>query len=301
MSRPRQIFAGSFYLLTRRCTQRQFLLKPDEITNNAFLYCLIEAAQRYGIDVLLPTAEANHHHTVIYDRDGRAPQFVEHFHKMVARCMNARWGRCENFWAAEEVCLTRLLTREAVVDKLVYTAGNPVKDHLVDKAIHWPGVSGYHNLLTGSPLRAVRPSHFFRDDGAMPAVVELPLVIPPELGPREVVIAEVKAGIEALEKSVRSARIASGKRVIGKKQICAQSWKNSPASREPRGGLRPRFAGAGPARVVALAEYRQFLVDYAAARRIWQTGASTVFPAGTYWLARHAAISVAPARPIVLG
>jgi hypothetical protein len=297
MSLPRQIFAGSFYLLTRRCTQRQFLLRPDEITNNTFLYCLIEAAQRHRIDILLPMAEANHHHTVIFDREGRAPQFVEHFHKMVARCMNARWGRSENLWAAEEVCLTRLLTRESVVKELIYAAGNPVKDHLVEKVIHWPGVNGYRQLVQGIPLRAVRPSHFFREDGAMPAVVELALEVPPELGPPEELIAELKAGIKALEKETRAARIACGKRVMGKKNIRAQSWKDSPRSTEPRGGLRPRFAGGGAVRVAALIAYRQFLVDYAAARRLWRTGAPAVFPPGTYWLALNAGVSVAPAPP----
>lgn len=284
-------------MLSRRCTQRQFLLRPDEITNNTFLYCLIEAALRYDIDVLLPMAEANHHHTVIYDRHGRAPQFVEHFHKMVARCMNARWGRWENLWASEEVCLTRLLTREAVIDELVYTAGNPVKDHLVDKAIHWPGANGYDHLLKGRPLRAIRPTHFFRDDGEMPPIVELSLTIPPELGPAHVVIAEVKAGTEALEKKERAARLVSGRRVMGKKKILAQSWKASPTSDEPRRGLRPRFAGRGEARVAALAEYRQFLVDYATARKSLLAGARPVFPPGTYWLAHHVAVPVATSPP----
>jgi hypothetical protein len=50
MSLPRQVLQGTFYLLTRRCTQRQFLLRPDEETNNAFVYCLAEAAQRFDID-----------------------------------------------------------------------------------------------------------------------------------------------------------------------------------------------------------------------------------------------------------
>jgi hypothetical protein len=51
---PRQVFPRQFYLITRRCTQRQFLLRPDPVINNAFLYCLIDAALRSEIDVLLP-------------------------------------------------------------------------------------------------------------------------------------------------------------------------------------------------------------------------------------------------------
>ena len=79
MSLPRQVLPGQFYLVTRRCTQRQFLLRPDAATNNAFTYCLIEAAQRTQVEVLLPCAMSNHHHTVIFDRYGRYPEFVEHF------------------------------------------------------------------------------------------------------------------------------------------------------------------------------------------------------------------------------
>jgi putative transposase len=93
---PRQVLPRQCYLITRRCTQRQFLLRPDAATNNAFLYCLIAAAQRCEIDVLLPCAMSNHH-LVIYDRAGRYPEFIEHFHKLVARSQNALRGRWENF------------------------------------------------------------------------------------------------------------------------------------------------------------------------------------------------------------
>ena len=58
---PRQVLPRQFYLITRRCTQRQFLLRPDASTNNAFLYCLIDAASRCEIDVLLPCAMSNHY------------------------------------------------------------------------------------------------------------------------------------------------------------------------------------------------------------------------------------------------
>jgi hypothetical protein len=56
----RQMLPRQFYLITRRCSQRQFLLRPDTVTNNAFLYYLIAAALRCEIDVLLPCAMSNH-------------------------------------------------------------------------------------------------------------------------------------------------------------------------------------------------------------------------------------------------
>lgn len=76
---------------------------------------------------------------MIYDRAGRYPEFIEHFHKLVARSQNALRGRWEAFWSCEQTCVVRLVDREAVIDKLVYTATNPVQDHLVDVVHHWPG------------------------------------------------------------------------------------------------------------------------------------------------------------------
>src|SRR5260370_41177489 len=115
-----------FCLTARRCAQRQFLLRPDAATNNAFLYCLFDAALRSEIDVLLPCAMSNHYHVVIYDRLGRYPEFIEHFHKLLARSQNALRGRWENFWVCEQTCVVKLVEREAGIDKLVYTAANPV-------------------------------------------------------------------------------------------------------------------------------------------------------------------------------
>ena len=38
MTAPRQIVAGAIYLVTRRCAQREFLLKPSRTVNQVFLY-----------------------------------------------------------------------------------------------------------------------------------------------------------------------------------------------------------------------------------------------------------------------
>jgi hypothetical protein len=120
-------------------------------------------------------------------------------HKLVARSQNALRGRWENLWSSEQTCVVRLVGREAVMDKLVYTASNPVQDHLVDRAHHWPGVNGLTALLTGRPLRATRPLHFFRPDGPMPDAVELALTVPPELGPADAVLAELRDRVHAVE------------------------------------------------------------------------------------------------------
>lgn len=196
---PRQVLPRRFYLITRRCTQRQFLLRPDAATNNAFLYCLMNAASRCEIEVLLPCAMSNHYHVVIYDPAGRYPEFIEYFHKLVARSQNALRGRWENFWSSEQTSVVTLVDRDSVLDKLAYAAANPVLDHLVERAHHWPGVNGLSALLNGRTIRARRPLHFFRPDGKMPGELEMSLTIPSELGPAAEVLSELRDRVRHLE------------------------------------------------------------------------------------------------------
>src|ERR1041384_3336206 len=181
MSMPRDVLPGRTYMITRRCTQRQFLMRPDDPTNNAFVYCLAVAAQRHGIRVLFTTAMSNHHHTGIEDPDGNYPAFLEHFHKLFAKCQNSLRGRWENFWSSEQTSVVRLVEPTDVLDKMVYALANPVQAGLVEKAHHWPGASSLPAVLHGKPLVASRPRHFFRDKGGMPDVVTLEISRPTEL------------------------------------------------------------------------------------------------------------------------
>jgi len=296
MSRPRQVLPNSFYLITRRCTQRQFLLRPDEETNNAYLYCLIEAAQRFSIDIVMMCAMSNHHHLVIYDRDGRYPEFLEHFHKMFARSQNALRGRWENFWAAGQTSVVRLEDPEDVLDKVVYVATNPVKDELVERVHHWPGVNGYVALTQERTMAAVRPLHFFRAIGRMPRSVEMKLEIPQELGERSSFLHALKSRVAQLEESCALDRRQTGRTVVGRRGILRQSWRGAPTSFVEHRGLNPRIAARNVwSRLEALVRNRWFGRAYQRARAAWLDGREAVFPPGTYWLRRFADVTIATA------
>jgi REP element-mobilizing transposase RayT len=289
MTLPREILPGRFYMVTRRCTQRQFLLRPDAETNNAFLYCLADAAQRYGVEVLLTCAMSNHHHTVIFDRLGSVPAFTEHFHKLLARCQNALRGRWENFWSSEQVCVVHLVDVADVMHKLVYVATNPVKDRLVDKVHHWPGVNGLPALLGGHTLHATRPAHFFRPKGRMPAATTLNLALPTELGDTSQLLSELRQRVSTAEDAAAAERMRTGARVVGRRTILRQSWRDFPTTREPRRDLRPRVAARSQwTRLEAIRRNRDFVAAYRKARTCWVAGVAVLFPVGTYWLRRFA-------------
>jgi hypothetical protein len=294
MSLPREVLPDRFYMITRRCTQRQFLLRPDAELDNAFLYCLIEAALRFDICLLHSVAMANHHHTTIYDRLGRLCEFMEHFHKLLAKCVNSMRGRWENCWASEPACAVRLLHRDDVINKLVYGATNPVKDGLVESASDWPGVNTMDALLNGRELHARRPA-FFRSDGTMPAEVSITLELPPVLGDPETFFNEVRERVTKTELRHQIIRSVLGRSVLGRKRVLQQSWRDAPTSREPRRVLRPRLAARSKwARIEALLQSREFHAAYQQARRALLDGIPTLFPAGTYWLRRFAGVATAP-------
>jgi hypothetical protein len=46
-------------MITRRCSERRFFLRPDAATNNAFIYCLALAVQRSKEEVIFSVAMSN--------------------------------------------------------------------------------------------------------------------------------------------------------------------------------------------------------------------------------------------------
>ncbi len=93
MTWPRRIVPGTTYLLTRRCTQRRFMLVPRGIVPKLFGYCVALAAERHGILVHAVTCMSNHWHAVVTDPHGRIPEFSRDVHSLSARALNAHLGR----------------------------------------------------------------------------------------------------------------------------------------------------------------------------------------------------------------
>lgn len=293
MTLARPVYAGSASMITRCCTQRQFLLRPDRETNNAFLYCLAVSAARHSVVVMNFVQMSNHLHDAVFDRAGNLPAFYEDFHKLLAKCMNAYRGRWENFFATEQTNVVRLETVDALIDKLVYIATNPVRDGLVASVDEWPGANGFRALIEGRRLTARRPRHFFSEDGDMPEEASLELTIPPELGDREEILAAVRERVARLEVDETARRLRTGVCVLGRYAVLRQSWRDSPTSREPRRGLRPTIAARSLwARLEAIQRKREFSDAYRRALVAYRAGLPTTFPFGTYRMHRFFGVSV---------
>ena len=299
MSVPRPIFPGRCYMVTRRCSERRFFMPPDGDTTNAFLYCLGYAASRARVGVMFFIACSNHYHAGIIDHEGRLPEFLECFHKLFAKHQNARFGRWENFWAAEQTSVVELVGPEDILAKAAYTVSNPVKDYLVASASDWTGASSLAAHRDGHPFVAFRPRHFFRPDGPMPEEISFSLTVPPgfegsshagsEFG--QLLLAEVAK----VEHSAALHRRETGATVLGMKTVLAQPIEGRPKSHEPRRQLSPRVACRNTwRRIEALMRNREFLLAYRAARERFLAGVDVVFPAGSYWLRRFVGVRCEP-------
>ncbi len=292
MSLPRQVIPGSDYMLSRRCSERRFFLRPDRETNNAFIYCLALAARRARVDVLFVVAMSNHYHAGLHDPDGNFPICAEHFHALLARCQNAHLGRFEAFWSSDPTSVVRLVDAEDVLDKMVYAYANPAAADLVETSDEWPGVNSLQASLDGGALRASRPIHFFRSDGYQPEIVSVPIVRPRQFAEHDPDEWSQLLGsrLAIAEAEHRERRHACGKSVLGRAAVLAQNPFDSPASDEPHFGISPRVAAKNKwARIEAVQRSVEFVKRYQAAVRAWMAGAVDVlFPFGTYWMCRFA-------------
>ena len=233
-------------------------------------------------------AMSNHHHTGIYDRHGNYPLFLEHFHKLFAKCQNVLRGRWENFWSSEQTSVVQLVSPEDILNKLIYSLCNPVESNLVEQARQWPGVSSLRASLTGDHLSAKRPEHFFRADGTMPASVSLKIVRPKGFESVDEIIWRkmIEARVISREVEQRAARAESGVKVIGVRRVLKQHWSSRPKSYFPKRSLSPRVASLNKwRRIETLRANRLFLQAYRDAWIAMQKGVTqVVFPLGTFWL-----------------
>lgn len=299
---PREMIPGRSYILTRRCTQRQFLLQPDEEVVEIFLYCLGEAALRFNISLFGWLAMSNHDHLSLRDNEGNLPEFTAHFHKLVSKALNDHWGRKENLWAAEQTNVVYTVEPHDQFDKLIYILTNPVAADLVDRAHDWPGASSLPLHLSGRTITVKRPQ-FFRADGPMPD--EVTLTVERLEGfdylSDEQWAEEIRGAVQRVEDTARAARQAKNVRVLGRKGVRRAKHTDTPSTVEEKRKLRPRLACRNiERRRIELDAMKTFQLRHRDAREQWCAGDRTVpFPFGTYRMLDFGVAVERPQRGVV--
>lgn len=314
MTLPRRLLRDQTYLVTRRCSQRMFLLRPSVQVELVLTYCVAYAAKKYGILLHGWIVLANHVHLVCTDPHARLPAFMGWFDGHVARALNVHHRRGEAFWAPGSYSAVLLSDRAAVMDKLVYTLTNAVAAGLVSQPAEWPGLRTLPEDVGTLVLEATRPTFFFRkaedetdddEDSArarqrrrfpprdpLPDHVSLALTKPPQFADMtdDEFRAELARRVDDRVREIHEERAGRGLTGwLGAEAVLLQDPFATPGSAQPDGSLNPRVACRDKWRRIELLEtqvefwraHREASVRFRAGER------DVVFPEGTYWYRVH--------------
>ena len=289
MTAPRQLLPGSTYLITRRCSERRFFLRPDPFVEELFGYLLGVASERFGVDIHAAVVLSNHYDAVVTDWDAKLPRFLHWVHRLAAAVLNAYRGRREGFWSSDKPSVVRLETADDILSKMVYTMANGVAAGLVSRAADWPGLSSRpDSLLDAEGKRYERPSVYFDADGKTREFGRLRFVRPPgfdDLSGQELADLLAKK-LEEREEEHRATMKANGRSFVGKAALLRVDWNASPSTSAPRRVRSPHIAARSrDRRQRAIERLREFRRQYREARLKLREGDQNVtFPAGTYGL-----------------
>ena len=289
MCLPRPVLPNRTYLVTRRCIGRRFLLRPDDALNNAFVYCLALAAQKYGMKVHALGAMSNHYHLVLTDPERVLPDFMAWFNRQLAMCVKRlrRWD--EVVWEPGVTYSAVELGGPAeVLDKVAYTLLNPVSAGLVRSPERWPGALSTLGTLRTGTMKAKRPALWFKDNA--PKEASLALTVPPCFSDPSGYLHALEALVTGRLGQVRAELRRQGRGVLGRTRVRRTAVTDQPTTKKPRFGLNPTFSAlTATAWRAAAHKLRAFRLAYRTAYQAWRSGQRNVeFPAGTWWVVRCA-------------
>ena len=293
---------GGTYLVTRTTVMSLFLLAPSKLVDEIFEYCLAWAAQGRGILLHAVSVASDHYHLVVTDTDGKLSEFVQELDRCLARCLLEYYRtrfperRLDALWSpSESFSATLLVNAKAVLDEIVYTLTNPVKDGLVHDYRKWPGFNTRPGDWRGAVHRASRPLYYFKHT---PKEIEYRIVPPSQLdrGDTEALIADVEAHIRDRQQQAAADLTAQKRTFKGVKAVVSTSPFDSPSTPRPVGALNPRIAAGGDraALVLAAQALHAFRTAYRQAWALFKRGAAAVFPGGTLLMRKRFGVPCDP-------
>lgn len=293
MTRRRIIEPGKIWALSRRTTQRYFLLNPDRARQleRCYWYCLGLAANRFGVVVHAGCLMSTHSHEVVTDVQGQLPRFLQEFHRLLALTTKALRGWAGEVFDKRSTAQHELLTPDAILESLAYLIANPVEAMAVRYAKDWPGAHTLPRDVGTRVVRAERPHYYFDpDNDTWPNVVELRLEMPTTLElDYGTALAQARIAERVKQREYRAWQESrrTGIVFIGARRVLNQAPTKRARTYEVFGSLNPQFATAGhrAAATEALRRIRAFNAQYDKALAAWTSGKRTVcFPIGTWWM-----------------
>lgn len=272
-------------MLTRRCTERMFLLGASSESAEVFGYCLAEAAERFGVLIHAAVVMSNHLHVVVTDVRGELPRFAHLFFTQLAKATNARTGHTESVFArSSRYHRLELLSEDAIAHEIAYLLANPAKAGLVEQSQDWPGF-----ITRVDDMRSHRAYEVGTQDNPYlqrrsAQVLQLRIVPPPGVRNVAAWLERVSSELEQLELQASHARRKARIEVKGAMVVRAEPWFRKPKTPMQLFELTPTIAEKRRSiRIASLHALKTFRADYRTAREAFCAGKRrVVFPHGTW-------------------
>ena len=315
---PRPVTVGSTEALTRRTNFRKAVLAPwDPQVQQAWLYILATAAERYDVDVHHTNLVINHHHTLATFRNQSAAPFLSRLHQPMSCFLSTLlpkrgFDAVDQVWDNRQPHRMRLLDAPAMMAQLVYHQVQHMAAGLVDQPSQAPGWTFSWDLWRdGRFLRCERPDVYF-DPRTRPKTVDLHFRPPAVLvqlfeGDVDKLIYQMKQLEREAVQALRRAR--RGRRARGRRALLNIHPYDEPRTRrETRGKTVPSFKVGAKGltgrdlRIRACQEVTGFRQAARDCYKEWREGnRDVVFPFGTDKMVRvHGAQSEPEPSPEAL-
>ena len=299
---PRPIYEDDTVFVTRRCHRREYLLTPNDEVRNLLGYLATVLSQERNIDLLNIAAEPNHYHANVKDHDANLPEFTRDFHSFSARALNRMFHDEGSIWNCSQTSHVSLEDDEAVLDKMLYSVLNPVKDGLVENVEEYPGLNV---SWPDEPITFTRPDVWFnpkakKKDGSQRWPDEV------IYDPKRPDIFETLTDKElrdlfdaeraAREKALRAEHEGG---YVGAKKLKTRDRHDRPVLDKPPSKVSPTVAARSKTkRIGRLILDRAFRREHDEARERLAAGEKdVVFPYGTYKMRVIYGVKVAPPPP----
>jgi putative transposase len=280
---------GATYLVTRTTAMSMFFLAPSAEVNRIMDYSVAWAAKGRGILLHAVSVESNHFHIVLTDPEEKLSEFMRELNRCAARALLQYYRkrfprrRLDSIWASSQsFSSVVLVTPEAILDAIVYTLTNPVKDGLVRDYRKWPGSNTRPAFWRSNVVRTVeRPAYFFKNT---PETLDYRIVAPRQLGDQiELLVESVERLIRDTQQQIAATLSAERRSVVGVKGVLACRPLEAPSTPRPVKHVNPTLAAGGDKQALAVAKraVKLFRCAYRAAWKAFKAGERAVFPGGT--------------------
>ena len=299
MSRPLRYVpqGGALFEITINMIQGRYLLRPDKRGRvNELVLGVVGRAQRlYSMSIVGISVLSSHAHLLVVPED---TEQMSAFMRHVGRNISDEIGRLHDWPGKMQERRFRGIQvsneEEDQVGRLRYLLGAGVKEHLVERAIEWPGVHSARALTRDHPLRGWwfdrskefaarrRGEHYGRYDYATEEAVVLdPLPCWSHL-PVEEVRQRVKELVREIEREAAAERRASEKSVRGAEAVMDLDPHFRPDQRD-RSPAPDFHARRKDVRKAMRYAYAWVVAEHARASELLRAGERLVnFPEGTF-------------------